>query len=129
MTKLLENKTISKTDHNERLEYRGVTLDFFWDPSDQFYTELNSEQIQFGVNNYQYLEDAKKLIDFKLDLIRIFPESRSMLLYFNNSTFRDIKLIQQGRVLKIYHFPISDLNQIIEDAQLTAQLYFDLNFK
>ena len=29
MTKLLENKTISKTDHNERLEYRGVTLDFF----------------------------------------------------------------------------------------------------
>ena len=119
-----ENKKIS-FQANVVLDYRGYHIEFFPDnEANQMCTIWEDKKVGFGVNNVNYLEDMKRLIDSKLDLIyeikNISPYLR--LKYFNNNGNRDIKLEYRGRLLKIYLKEDwlvdtqEGLNKLIQDA-------------
>lgn len=100
------------------LDYRGVHLDFYQDPpSRQIYTIYKDNKLFFGINNTLYYEDAKKFLDLELDRIYIFKETNSILKYFDNAGSRDIILLQNRRILRIYlNDPSLNISDIINDA-------------
>lgn len=100
------------------LDYRGVHLDFYQDPpSRQIYTIYKDSKLFFGINNTLYHEDAKKFLDLELDRIHIFKETNSILKYFDNAGSRDIILLQNRRILRIYlNDPSLNLSDVINDA-------------
>lgn len=113
----------------DELEYRGFSVKFYEDEiSHQIYAEVNGEIVYFGIGNSLYIDDIKKLIDFKLDTIKIFKPYRAILLYFINGTHmhKDIKLVQDNRILAVY---LSDdprsLDDILLDAEAIAKKYFE----
>ena len=86
--------------------------------------------IEFGVYNTVYQDDMKLLIDDCLDTISRFSHDPkfygSKLTYFQNSNFRDIKLVYRGRVLKIYYdVDENDLISIIKDAESVLRVYIN----
>ena len=100
------------------LDYRGVHLDFYQDPpSRQIYTIYKDNKLFFGIDNTLYYEDAKKFIDLELDRIHIFKETNSILKYFDNAGSRDIMLLQNRRILRIYlNDPSLNISDVINDA-------------
>lgn len=100
------------------LDYRGVHLDFYQDPpSRQIYTIYRDNKLFFGVDNTLYYEDAKKFLDLELDQIHIFRETNSILKYFDNAGSRDIMLLQNRRILRIYlNDPSLNISDVINDA-------------
>lgn len=100
------------------LDYRGVHLDFYQDPpSRQIYTIYKDNKLFFGIDNTLYYEDAKKFLDLELDRIYIFKETDSLLKYFDNAGSRDIMLLQNRRILRIYlNDPSLNISDIINDA-------------
>lgn len=104
------------------LDYRGVHLDFYQDPpSRQIYTIYRDNKLFFGIDNTLYYEDAKKFIDLELDQIHIFKETNSILKYFDNAGSRDIILLQNRRILRIYlNDPSLNISDVINDALFTS---------
>jgi hypothetical protein len=100
------------------LDYRGVHLDFYQDPlSRQVYTIYKDNKLFFGIDNTLYCEDAKKFLDLELDQIHIFKETNSILKYFDNAGSRDIMLLQNRRILRIYlNDPSLTISDVINDA-------------
>lgn len=100
------------------LDYRGVHLDFYQDPpSRQIYTIYKDNKLFFGIDNTLYYEDAKKFLDLELDQIHIFKETNSILKYFDNAGSRDIILLQNRRILRIYlNDPSLNISDVINDA-------------
>lgn len=100
------------------LDYRGVHLDFYQDPpSRQIYTIYRDNKLFFGIDNTLYYEDAKKFLDLELDRIHIFKETNSILKYFDNAGSKDIMLLQNRRILRIYlNDPSLNLSDVINDA-------------
>lgn len=92
---------ISKCD---TLNYRGIDVDFYSDDyGRQVYSYLDGIRIDFGTCNTSYKDDMKKIIDQKLDLIKLYPELPGMKLeYFQNGSFRDIHLVYKFRELQVY---------------------------
>ena len=84
--------------------------------------------IEFGVYNTVYQDDMKMIIDDHLDTITRFSEDPklygSKLIWFQNGSFSDIKLVYKGRILKVYINPNeNDLFSIIKDAQKELLTY------
>ena len=100
------------------LDYRGVHLDFYQDPpSRQIYTIYKDNKLFFGIDNTLYYEDAKKFLDLELDRIHIFKETNSILKYFDNAGSRDIMLLQNRRILRVYlNDPSLNISDVINDA-------------
>lgn len=100
------------------LDYRGVHLDFYQDPpSRQIYTVYKDSKLFFGIDNTLYYEDAKKFLDLELDRIHIFKETNSLLKYFDNAGSRDIMLLQNRRILRVYlNDPSLNISDVINDA-------------
>ena len=100
------------------LDYRGVHLDFYQDPpSRQIYTIYKDSKLFFGIDNTLYYEDAKKFLDLELDRIHIFKETNSLLKYFDNAGSRDIMLLQNRRILRVYlNDPSLNISDVINDA-------------
>lgn len=100
------------------LDYRGVHLDFYQDPpSRQVYTIYKDNKLFFGIDNTLYCEDAKKFLDLELDRIHILKETNSILKYFDNAGSRDIMLLQNRRILRIYlNDPSLNISDVINDA-------------
>ena len=100
------------------LDYRGVHLDFYQDPpSRQVYTIYKDNKLFFGIDNTLYCEDAKKFLDLELDRIHILKETNSILKYFDNAGSRDIMLLQNRRILRIYlNDPSLNISNVINDA-------------
>ena len=100
------------------LDYRGVHLDFYQDPpSRQIYTIYKNSKLFFGIDNTLYYEDAKKFLDLELDRIHIFKETNSLLKYFDNAGSRDIMLLQNRRILRVYlNDPSLNISDVINDA-------------
>ena len=100
------------------LDYRGVHLDFYQDPpSRQIYTIYKDNKLFFGIDNTLYYEDAKKFLDLELDRIHIFKETDSLLKYFDNAGSRDIMLLQNRRILRVYlNDPSLNISDVINDA-------------
>jgi hypothetical protein len=91
----------------DTIEYRGETINFLSDPSGvQCFAQWNNQLIDLGLNNIYYKEDICKFIDRQLDLITDFRDCPNFvgakLEYFHNGDYRDIRLIYQGRILKIF---------------------------
>ena len=68
--------------------------------------QWGNQIIDLGLNNLYYKEEVCRFIDYTLDFITDFRDLidfvGAKLEYFNNSGFRDIRLICRGRVLKVY---------------------------
>lgn len=135
---LLENSFTQKPA--DQLDYRGFHVDFYEDPlGKQLFTFWNNQRLDFGTDNINYKDDIKLLIDNKLDVITRFKELQNIegakLEYFQNSTYRDIRLIYQGRILKIYlqtkdnSLFESALNSLIADAKKTLLYFYNLSLK
>lgn len=95
--------------NKEFFEYRGYRVTLQYDErARSFYTidfpgSSEDAPLFFGVSNYNYKEDLKNLIDRKLDLICEFPlYPGAKLKYFQNGSSRDIRLVYNFRILKIF---------------------------
>jgi hypothetical protein len=108
----------------DHLDYRGVQLNFYEDLSGhQILTIWKDTIYEFGVYNTMYKDDAKLLIDEKLDTITRFENDPfsfgAKLEYFENAGYRDIKLSYRGRTIKVYLNPTdSDVDRILQDSRL-----------
>lgn len=117
-----ENELLQDTFH-DILDYRGIHVDFYADSEFlQIIAVFNDQKLPLGYGNYDYKAEIRKVIDLQLDTISEFREITpgARLLYFDNYTNKDIKLVYKGRILKIYLiFDENNLNlaEIIQDSE------------
>lgn len=113
----------------DSMTYRGISVDFYEDClGHQVVTVWKDKVIEFGVYNTVYQDDMKLIIDDHLDTITRFRDQPelygSKLTWFQNGSFRDIKLVYKGRLLKIYiNIDENDLFSIIQDAETVLRNY------
>jgi len=101
--------------------YRGYTLNFYYDQAGQICLDLGDKHYEFGMDNANYREDAKLIVNELLDTIARFPNfPGSKLEWFANGNFRDVRLMYKGRVAKVYLVGIplesKSLSDLSEDA-------------
>lgn len=113
----------------DSMTYRGISVDFYEDClGHQVVTMWKDKVIEFGVYNTVYQDDMKLIIDDHLDTITRFKDQPelygSKLTWFQNGSFRDIKLVYKGRLLKVYiNTNENDLFSIIQDAEIVLRNY------
>lgn len=91
----------------DTISYRGYEINFLSDPAGVHCAgQWEGEIVDLGLNNIYYKEDMCMYIDRKLDLITTFPElpeyQGAKLEWFRNGSFRDIRLIYKGRIIKVF---------------------------
>ena len=88
----------------DSVTYRNFTIDVFEDPyGNQFRCMWKGKWIEFGTDNTLYIDDIKSLIDDEVDTVcrwEEFPGAK--LTWFQNGDHRDLKLVNWGRILKVY---------------------------
>lgn len=113
----------------DSMTYRGISVDFYEDClGHQVVTMWKDKVIEFGVYNTVYQDDMKLIIDDHLDTITRFKDQSelygSKLTWFQNGSFRDIKLVYKSRLLKVYiNTNENDLFSIIQDAETVLRNY------
>lgn len=113
----------------DSMTYRGISVDFYEDClGHQVVTMWKDKVIEFGVYNTVYQDDMKLIIDDHLDTITRFRDQPelygSKLTWFQNGSFRDIKLVYKGRLLKVYiNINENDLFSIVQDAETVLRNY------
>ena len=113
----------------DSMTYRGISVDFYEDClGHQVVTMWKAKVIEFGVYNTVYQDDMKLIIDDHLDTITRFKDQPefygSKLTWFQNGSFRDIKLVYKGRLLKVYiNINENDLFSIVQDAETVLRNY------
>ena len=113
----------------DSMTYRGISVDFYEDClGHQVVTMWKDKVIEFGVYNTVYQDDMKLIIDDHLDTITRFKDQPelygSKLTWFQNGSFRDIKLVYKGRLLKVYiNINENDLFLIVQDAETVLRNY------
>ena len=113
----------------DSMTYRGISVDFYEDClGHQVVTMWKDKVIEFGVYNTVYQDDMKLIIDDHLDTITRFKDQPelygSKLTWFQNESFRDIKLVYKGRLLKVYlNINENDLFSIVQDAETALRNY------
>jgi hypothetical protein len=113
----------------DSMTYRGISVDFYEDClGHQVVTMWKDKVIEFGVYNTVYQDDMKLIIDDHLDTITRFKDQPelygSKLTWFQNGSFRDIKLVYKGRLLKVYiNINENDLFSLIQDAETVLRNY------
>ena len=118
----------------DELDYRDIHIDFFskYDRQEVF-ALITDNYIPLGLLNSDYKADMKKIIDLKLDTIKIFQDrlAGGRLLYFDNADSRDIKLIYGTRLLKVYikedlnYTDTIIMDHIIQDAERFLDKYIN----
>jgi hypothetical protein len=117
----------------DSMTYRGISVDFYEDClGHQVVTMWKDKVIEFGVYNTVYQDDMKLIIDDHLDTITRFKDQPelygSKLTWFQNGSFRDIKLVYKGRLLKVYlNTNENDLFSITQDAETVLRNYIFIN--
>lgn len=117
----------------DSMTYRGISVDFYEDClGHQVVTMWKDKVIEFGVYNTVYQDDMKLIIDDHLDTITRFKDQPelygSKLTWFQNRSFRDIKLVYKGRLLKVYiNINENDLFSIVQDAETVLRNYIFIN--
>lgn len=91
----------------DHLDYRGFHVEYYLDYlGKQVYTFLEGKRLDFGIHNFSYVDDTKRIIDDHLDTITVFldhPEYLGAKLeWFQNGEFRDLKLSYRNRILKVW---------------------------
>lgn len=102
-----EAKRLGLVIRYDTIEYRGHEVNFLSDPMGvQCFAQWQDKLIDLGLNNINYKEDTCKYIDRELDLITDFRNCPNFigakLEYFNNSGYRDIRLVYKGRLIKCF---------------------------
>ena len=117
----------------DSMTYRGITVDFYEDClGHQVVTMWKDKVIEFGEYNTVYQDDMKLIIDDHLDTITRFSGNPNLqgskLIWFQNGSFRDIKLVYRGRILKVYiNVDENDLFSIQSDAETVLLHYTTFN--
>lgn len=117
----------------DSMTYRGISVDFYEDClGHQVVTMWKDKVIEFGVYNTVYQDDMKLIIDDHLDTVTRFKDQPelygSKLTWFQNGSFRDIKLVYKGRLLKVYiNINENDLFSIVQDAETVLRNYIFIN--
>ena len=117
----------------DSMTYRGISVDFYEDClGHQVVTMWKDKVIEFGVYNTVYQDDMKLIIDDHLDTITRFRDQSelygSKLTWFQNGSFRDIKLVYKGRLVKVYlNINENDLFSVIKDAETVLRNYILIN--
>jgi hypothetical protein len=107
----------------ETFTYRGISVDCYEDCiGHQVVFPWRGKVIELGSYNTVYQDDIRMILDDYLDTITRFSEYPelygSKLTWFQNGSFRDLKLVYRGRILKVYtEVNENDLFSIIEDAK------------
>jgi hypothetical protein len=91
----------------DTIEYRGEEINFLSSVDGvECWAQWNNQLVDLGLNNIYYKEDMCKYVDRSLDLITDFRNCPNFvgakLEYFHNGDFRDIRLVYQGRILKVF---------------------------
>ena len=91
----------------DTIEYRGESINFLSSVDGvQCFAQWRGKLIDLGLNNIYYKEDMCRYVDRTLDFITDFRNCPNFvgakLEYFKNGDFRDIRLIYQGRILKVF---------------------------
>ena len=91
----------------DTIEYRGEEINFLSSVDGvQCFAQWRGKLVDLGLNNIYYKEDMCKYVDRTLDLITDFRNCPNFvgakLEYFNNGSFRDIRLSYKGRILKVF---------------------------
>ena len=102
-----EAKQLGLVIRYDTIEYRNERIDFLSSVDGvQCFAQWRGKLIDLGLNNLYYKEDICKYIDRELDLITDFRNCPNFvgakLEYFHNGDFRDIRLVYQGRILKVF---------------------------
>lgn len=102
-----EAKQLGLVVRYDTIEYRGEEINFLSSVDGvQCFAQWNNQLIDLGLNNIYYKEDMCKYVDRTLDMITDFRNcpnfAGAKLEYFNNGSFRDIRLSYKGRVLKVF---------------------------
>jgi hypothetical protein len=107
----------------DTIEYRGESINFLSSVDGvQCFAQWRGKLVDLGLNNQAYKEDICKYIDRELDLITDFRDLPNFvgakLEYFKNGDFRDIRLVYQGRILKVF-LVAGDVNEtsIISESE------------
>ena len=118
-----EAKQLGLVIRYDTIKYRDQEIQILSDPMGiQCFAQWNNQLIDLGLNNVSYKEDVCKFIDRKLDLITDFRNCQNLigakLEYFNNGSYRDIRLLYKGRTLKIF-LVAGDVNEkwIISESE------------
>ena len=118
-----EAKQLGLVIRYDTIKYRDQEVQILSDPMGiQCFAQWNNQLIDLGLNNVSYKEDICKFIDRKLDLITDFRDCPNLigakLEYFNNGSYRDIRLLYKGRTLKIF-LVAGDVNEkwIISESE------------
>ena len=119
----------------DTIEYRGEEINFLSSADGvQCFAQWRDKLVDLGLNNIYYKEDICKFIDRQLDLITDFRDSPDFagakLEYFNNSGFRDIRLLYKNRILKIFlvagevneTFLITESERILKSSGLLDEI-------
>jgi hypothetical protein len=101
-----------------RMRYRGVEMAIRYDEEgDQMSLEAFGEEIGLGTGNAQFLQDAKALVDCRLDAIAYVRGAR--LERFDNAGHRDARLSLRGRILAVWIGRETD-GELIDAAERLA---------
>lgn len=118
----------------DTLDYRDQHIDFYEIPEiSQIYAIWNRVKIDLEVDNRsRYIESIKQIIDYQLDTIKEFsyPEMNSFarLEFFDNAGHRDIRLLYNNRIIKIYvvsnHEELNFINLIADAQELIKKISY-----
>ena len=107
--------------YSGEVSYRGQRLRLEYDEfGDQMTLTAFGETIGLGVGNTQFLEDAKSLVDCRLDAIAYVRGAR--LERFDNAGHRDARLTLRGRILKVWTDRKSDSELTEESKRVLEKL-------
>jgi hypothetical protein len=113
----------------ESFTYRGITVDCYEDCiGHQVVFPWKGKVIELGEYNTVYQDDIRMILDDHLDTVTRFSEFPelygSKLTWFQNGSFRDLKLVYRGRILKVYtEVNENDLFSIIQDSKRLIHQY------
>lgn len=113
----------------ESFTYRGITVDCYEDCiGHQVVFPWRGKVIELGEYNTVYQDDIRMILDDHLDTVTRFSEFPelygSKLTWFQNGSFRDLKLVYRGRILKVYtDVNENDLFSIIQDSKRLIHQY------
>ena len=110
------------------ITYRDQEINFLSDvDGSQVAAQWNNQIVDLGLNNIYYKDDMCKYVDRQLDLITEFTEfpelAGAKLEWFRNGSYRDIRLIYKGRILKVFVTATDNVNETFLISESKNILY------
>lgn len=97
-----EATTLAHLPISDTLDYRGYHIHFELEPGGaQMTAEWQGAKLDFGLDNIDYKNDMRHIIDdFEDTLVELHDGAK--LVRFQNGPVQDVKLVYNGRIIKVY---------------------------